>query len=72
MRPLAQDMIEKAQPKALAPVLRRRINKWAHGQGQRHEAGQRAAFLEKIDQAIDAGAGFDELAALVDLIEAML
>jgi hypothetical protein len=65
-------MIDMAQPKPLAPALRRRINKWAHGQGQRHEAAQKAAFTAKIEQAIAAGATFDELAALVDVIEASL
>jgi hypothetical protein len=58
-------MIETGSLKPLAPVLRRRINKWAHGQGQRHEATQRAALIAKIQQAIDAGAGFVELDCLL-------
>ena len=54
----------------LAGPLRVRINRLAHAQALQHETRLKASLLEQVQNARDIGASFDELAALVDTLEA--
>ena len=47
-----------------------RINRLAHTQALQHETRLKASHLEQVQTARDGGASFDELAALVALLEA--
>ena len=54
----------------LAGPLRARINRLAHARALQHETCLKASLLEQMQSARDSGASFDELAALVDKLEA--
>jgi hypothetical protein len=45
--------------------FRKRINRAAHLQGQRHEANALAAMLAQVQAMSDAGATFDQLDAAI-------
>ena len=57
-------------PKPLRGPLMARINRLAHAHAIRQEPRLRAALLEQVQTARDSGASFEELAALVDKMEA--
>ena len=57
-------------PRPLAGPLRARINRLAHSHALQHETRLRAALLQQVQTARDRGASFEELAALVDKMEA--
>ena len=57
-------------PRPLTGPLRARINRLAHAQALHHETRLKALLLEQVQAARDGGASFDELAALVDRLEA--
>jgi hypothetical protein len=63
-------MAKTATLKPLNGPLRVRLNKLAHMQAQAHETALRAALVAQVQQARDAGLGFDELSAMVDGLEA--
>ena len=54
----------------LTGQLRARINRLAHAHGLSQATRLRASLLAQVKSARDAGAGFDELAALVARMEA--
>lgn len=57
-------------PKPLRGPLMARINRLAHAHAIRQEPRLRAVLLAQVQTARDGGATFDELAALVDKLEA--
>ena len=62
-------MTQATTSKALTDPLRGRINRYAHAQGIQHENTLRAALTTQVQQARDAGATYDELAAMVNRME---
>lgn len=63
-------MNQTPAPRPLHGPLRSRVNQLAHAQGLRYENALRSELMAQIQAARDGGATFDELAALVDKIEA--
>jgi hypothetical protein len=63
-------MDQNITPKSLYDPLRSRINRYAHLQGQQHENVLRAAMTAQVQQARDAGVGYEALAELVRGFEA--
>jgi hypothetical protein len=62
-------MTQLAPKKPLNGSLRHRINKYAHLQGQRHENDLRVMLYAQVQQARDAGAEYEALAAMVSKFE---
>ena len=63
-------MIPTHTQRPLTGLLRARINRLAHSQALHYETRVKALLLEEVQTARDAGASFDDLAALVDRLEA--
>lgn len=63
-------MNQTRAPRPLAGPLRARINRLAHSHALHHETRLKASLLEQVQTARDDGASFEELAALVDKMEA--
>lgn len=64
-------MNQTLSARPLQGPLRARINRLAHRQALQHETRLRASLLAQVQTARDNGATFDELAALVDKLEAV-
>ena len=58
--------MQNTPPRPITGPLRQRINRLAHQHALDIESRLRAALLQQVQTARDAGAGFDELAAMVD------
>lgn len=63
--------MQTTSQRPIAAPLRQRINKLAHQHGLDAETRLRDAMLKQVQAARDAGAGFDELAAMVDNVQTM-
>jgi len=59
----------KRLPSPLAGPLRARLNRAAHAGALAHETRLKALWMARALEARDAGASFDELAALIDTLE---
>lgn len=64
-------MIQTPTPKPLNGPLRSRINRLAHAHALHHEAALRAALLAQVQTARNCGASLDQLAAMVEGLEAV-
>lgn len=58
--------MQNTTPRPIAGPLRQRINRLAHKQALEIESRLRDAMLQQVQSARDAGAGYDQLAAMVD------
>ncbi|MFZ4479908.1 MAG: hypothetical protein ACOYNZ_08480 [Rhodoferax sp.] len=63
--------MQNTPPRPISGPLRQRINKLAHQHALEIESRMKAALLQQVQTARDAGAGFDQLAAMVDNVQSM-